>query len=72
MLKEYDEILRAGERIFCTGTDDNHGFADRFGAYTVIKAEKLEYTAMVNPEQSAPFVRLVPPKTYGFPTNFNA
>ena len=24
---------------------------------------------MVNPEQSAPFVKLVPPYTYGFPTN---
>ena len=27
---------------------------------------------IVNPEQSAPFVRLVPPHTYGFPRNFIA
>ena len=26
----------------------------------------------VNPEQSAPFVRLVPPYTYGLPTNCTA
>ena len=30
---------------------------------------KFAYTLCVNPEQSAPPVRLVPPHTYGLPTN---
>ena len=28
------------------------------------------YTDNTNPEQSAPFVKLVPPHLYGLPTNF--
>lgn len=46
----YDEILREGERIYCIGADDNHdGYpigtpkCDSFGAFTMIKAEKLDY-----------------------------
>lgn len=50
--KEYDDILRSGERIFCVGGDDNHNKPDRpcdsFGAFTVIKAEKLEYKAVAD------------------------
>ena len=30
------------------------------------------YTLITNPEQSAPLVRLVPPYTYGLPTNCDA
>ena len=46
----YDEMLREGERIYCIGADDNHdGYpigspkCDSFGAFTMIKAEKLDY-----------------------------
>ena len=46
----YDDILRSGKRIFCIGADDNHNdfeidgpYMDSCGAFTVIKAEKLEY-----------------------------
>ena len=44
----YDEMLRAGKRIYCIGADDNHNGSayplhDSFGAFTVIKADKLEY-----------------------------
>ncbi len=51
----YDDILRTGKRIFCVGGDDNHNGVpldsvrcDSFGAFTVIKAEKLEYTAITD------------------------
>ena len=30
------------------------------------------YTDITNQEQSAPFVKLVPPYTYGFPTKWQA
>ncbi len=43
----YDEMLRAGERIFCVAADDNHGLV-RFGGWVWICAEKLEYTALTS------------------------
>ena len=42
----YDDMLRYGKRIYCIGADDNHnreGARDSFIAYTVIKANCLEY-----------------------------
>lgn len=39
----YDDMLRAGKRIFCIAADDNHSQYDAFGGFTVIKAEKLDY-----------------------------
>lgn len=45
--KEYDEMLRGGEKIFCTATDDNHNCRkDSFGGFTLINAEKLEYNML--------------------------
>lgn len=46
----YDDLLRLGRRIPCIAGDDNHNWldpnlpvSDSFGAWTMIKAEKLEY-----------------------------
>ena len=46
----YDQMLRSGEKLYCIATDDNHNHYsfehpkyDSFGAFTMIKAEKLEY-----------------------------
>lgn len=46
----YDEMLCAGKKIFCIGADDNHNvheadsrYCDSGWAYTVIKADKLDY-----------------------------
>lgn len=45
----YDSLLRAGKRIFCTATDDNHNRNnDSCGGFTMIKADKLEYTAITD------------------------
>ena len=51
----YDDLLRLGNRIYCIGADDNHNDAplddkksDSFGAFTVIKAEKLDYKTVTN------------------------
>ena len=43
---QYDDILRGGNRIFAIGADDNHTPNDRFQAFTMIKADKLEYKAI--------------------------
>lgn len=49
----YDDMLRGGEKIFCVGGDDNHNWqpddsraSDSGWAWTVIKADKLEYRAV--------------------------
>ncbi|MBR2459949.1 MAG: hypothetical protein IKB34_01785 [Clostridia bacterium] len=42
----YDDMLRAGKRIFCTGTDDGHGKGGMCGCYIMVKAEALEYRAV--------------------------
>ena len=49
--KIYDEQLRAGKRLYCIATDDNHNRPDKpdsFGGFTVIKAERLEYRAITD------------------------
>ena len=53
--KDYDHILRGGERIFCIATDDNHNkhpfgdtHCDSFGGFTMIRAEELSYTAITD------------------------
>lgn len=53
--KEYEDMLRGGERIYCIATDDNHNHSrsrenypdDSFGGFTMIKAEKLEYETLI-------------------------
>ena len=48
----YDEMLHSGKRIFCLATDDNHnvggGTQDSFGGYVMIKAQSLEYSAVMD------------------------
>ncbi len=44
----YDDILRSGNRIFCTGTDDAHSAESAFGAYTVIYADDLKYESVAD------------------------
>lgn len=51
----YDDMLRGGKRIFCIAADDNHSIPDLRsyrngcgGAFTMIKAETLEYTAITD------------------------
>jgi len=46
--REYDDMLRAGKRIFAVAADDNHSLRDVCGAYTMIKADKLEYKELMS------------------------
>ena len=41
--REYDDMLRAGKRIYCLATDDCHAKEHCGGGFTMINAEKLEY-----------------------------
>lgn len=44
----YDDMLRAGKRIFCLATDDAHGKGGMCGGYIMIKADKLEYKTVTD------------------------
>lgn len=51
----FDEMLRAGKRLYCVAADDNHNNkafddpkSDSFGGFTVINAEKLDYASVFN------------------------
>ena len=46
----YDDLLRAGRRIFAVAADDNHNKrpGDSFGGFVMIKAEKLEYKTITD------------------------
>ena len=51
--KIYDDVLRTGKKVFCIGADDNHNHVpfdskenDSFGAFTMIKADKLDYQSI--------------------------
>lgn len=49
----YDDMLRAGKRIVCTATDDNHNhnhapLPDSFGGFTMVKAERLDYKSIMS------------------------
>lgn len=47
--KEYDDMLRGGEKIFCIATDDNHNYRnDSFGGFTCINAKELTYSAIAD------------------------
>ncbi|MBE6940874.1 MAG: PHP domain-containing protein [Ruminococcaceae bacterium] len=45
----YDDMLSAGKRIYAIAADDNHGWSDdECGAWTMIKAENLSYSAIMD------------------------
>ncbi len=69
--KEYDEMIRNGEKIFCIATDDNHNIfpmdgprCDSFGGFTMIKAEKLEYKAITDALLKGNFYASMGPEIY--------
>lgn len=63
----YDDMLRDGKKIYCIGADDNHnrfGNNDSFGAFTMIKADKLEYGAITKALESGNFYASQGPEIY--------
>ena len=45
--KVYDDMLRGGKRIYALATDDNHQVKDTCGGWVMVKAEKLDYVAVM-------------------------
>lgn len=69
--QSYDEMLRAGQRLYCVATDDNHNsyplehpLSDSFGGFTMIKAEKLNYTSIMDALKRGDFYYSMGPEIY--------
>ena len=61
----YDDMLRAGERIYCIAADDNHNHrADSGGGFTVINAERLEYRTITKALEKGQFYASQGPEIY--------
>ena len=67
----YDDMLRAGERIYCIATDDNHNggegedaFHDSFGGFTMIRAESLDYRTITRALENGEFYASMGPEIY--------
>lgn len=69
--KEYDDVLTGGKKIYCIGADDNHNRhpkdsrrSDAGVAFTMIKAEKLEYAAIAEALVNGDFYASEGPEIY--------
>lgn len=51
----YDDLLRAGKRVFCIAADDMHQFYHGFGGWTCINTDKLEYASVMEALQKGDF-----------------
>jgi len=62
--KEYDDMLRAGKRIYCIAADDSHVLKGCFGGFTMIKADKLEYRTITKALEDGNFYASQGPKIH--------
>lgn len=63
--KEYDHILRNGERIYCISTDDNHNREDdSFGGFVMINADRLAYRTITKALTEGSFYASQGPEIY--------
>ncbi|MBQ8812920.1 MAG: PHP domain-containing protein [Lachnospiraceae bacterium] len=64
----YDDMLRAGERIYCIGGDDNHNrptlYSDAGKAWTMIKANSLDYRSITKALMDGNFYATQGPEIY--------
>ena len=69
-IQAYDLMLRAGKRIFCSMTDDNHNknpygkYTDSFGGFNMIKAPELTYGAIIHALEKGTFYASQGPEIY--------
>ncbi|MBQ7347108.1 MAG: PHP domain-containing protein [Clostridia bacterium] len=67
----YDEMLRRGNKLFCTATDDNHNGSpkgtakwDSLGGFVMIKAPELTYKAILNALKQGDFYASTGPEIH--------
>ena len=67
----YDDMLRAGKKLFCTAADDNHNAhpfespnSDSFGGHVWINADKLDYSTIMQALQKGDFYASTGPQIF--------
>jgi len=61
----YDDMLRAGKRIYCIAADDNHkGAVEAGGGFTVINATELKYRTITKALEDGNFYASQGPEIY--------
>lgn len=67
----FDDMLRAGKKLWCTCCDDNHNgnyktasIAEQIGGYTMINADKLDYSTIINALKNGDFYASYGPEIY--------
>ena len=61
----YEQMLRAGMRVCPTGGDDNHNLSDIGIAWTMIKAEELSYSSLIQAYEKGYCYASEGPEIYG-------
>jgi len=68
----YDEMMRAGQRLYALATDDNHDrvpfddpLNDSFGGFVMVAAEKLEYQSVIKALRDGRFYWSMGPQLKG-------
>ncbi len=51
----YEEMLRSGKRIGCVANDDTHKECDLFGGFTMVYADALTHSAVINALENGDF-----------------
>lgn len=64
-VQPFDDLLRKGERVFPLATDDAHIPADRFGGFVMIKADSLDYNAIIGAMKRGDFYASNGPEIQG-------
>ncbi|MBQ8311198.1 MAG: PHP domain-containing protein [Clostridia bacterium] len=59
-----DDLLRQGERVFPLATDDAHHYGSCFGGWVMVKAERLEYDAVMKALEHGEFYSSSGPEIY--------
>lgn len=67
----FDDLLRAGKKVFCVCADDNHTYNGAFGGWVCINAEKLEYATVMNALQKGDFYASTGPQIFSLVQNGN-
>ncbi len=75
----YDDMLRAGKRLYCIGADDNHNHSpetsrrfDSGRAFTMIKADRLDYRTVTKALENGHFYASEAPEIYELYVENNA
>ncbi|MBO7297881.1 MAG: hypothetical protein J6U60_02405 [Clostridia bacterium] len=60
----FDDLLRAGKKVYCIAADDMHSLKHGFGGWTCINADKLDYSTVMTALQKGEFYASAGPQIF--------